>query len=64
VSFRRGNPGIDIRLTIANTSQALRAVDEGLVEIGFVEGAAVDHPNCATRMLVAVTAQSFHTVST
>jgi DNA-binding transcriptional LysR family regulator len=45
VSFRRANPGIDIRLTIGNTSQALRAVDEGLVEISVVEGAAVDHPN-------------------
>lgn len=44
VSFRRDHPGIDIRLTVGNTIQAVRAVDLGLVEIGFVEG-VVNHPD-------------------
>ena len=37
VSFRRNHPGIDIRLAIGNTTQAVRAGAEELVEIGFVE---------------------------
>jgi DNA-binding transcriptional LysR family regulator len=48
VSFRSDHPGIDIRLTIGNTSHALRAVYDGLVEIGFVEG-AVDHPGLVSQ---------------
>jgi DNA-binding transcriptional LysR family regulator len=50
VSFRRDHPGIAIRLTVGNTSQAVRAVDEGLVEIGFVEG-AVSHTDLVSQLV-------------
>jgi DNA-binding transcriptional LysR family regulator len=59
VPFRRGHPGIDIRLTVGNTMQAVRAVTEGLVELSFVEG-AVNHldlsiqPVARDRMVVVV----------
>lgn len=59
VTFRRGHPGIDIRLTVGNTTQAVRAVSEGLVEIGFVEG-EVNHPDLVSlpvardRMVIVV----------
>lgn len=43
VTFRRTHPGIDIRLTIGNTAQAVTAVHEGTAELGFVEG-MVDDP--------------------
>jgi DNA-binding transcriptional LysR family regulator len=43
VAFRRGHPGIDIRLGVGNTAQVAEAVHQGLAELGFVEG-AVDDP--------------------
>ena len=43
VAFRRAHPGIDIRLTVGNTTQVARAINEGLAELGFVEG-SVDDP--------------------
>ena len=43
VAFRRAHPGIDIRLTIGNTTRVAQAIHEGLAELGFVEG-AVDDP--------------------
>jgi len=48
VAFRRSHPGIDVRLTVGNTTQAVRAVNEGLVELGFVEG-VVNAPNLVTQ---------------
>ena len=43
VAFRRAFPGIDIRLTIGNTTQVAHSVREGTAELGFVEG-IVDDP--------------------
>jgi len=42
VAFRRAHPGIDIRLTIGNTTEVAAAVREGVAEIGFVEGVIDD----------------------
>ena len=42
VAFRRAHPGIDIHLTIGNTTRVAYAIHEGLAEIGFVEGAVAD----------------------
>ncbi len=44
VAFRRAHPGIDIRLAVGNTAQVAGAVQEGLAELGFVEGAVADKP--------------------
>ncbi len=41
-TFRRSYPDIDIRLSIGNTAQVAQAVHEGVVELGFVEGAVED----------------------
>jgi len=38
-AFRKAYPGIDIRLTIGNTAQVAKAVESGVAELGFVEGA-------------------------
>lgn len=59
VAFRRSHPGIDVRLTVGNTAQAVRAVNEGLVELGFVEGVVSDatlvmQPVARDRMVIAV----------
>jgi DNA-binding transcriptional LysR family regulator len=59
VAFRRSHPGIDVRLTVGNTTQAVRAVNEGLVELGFVEGAVNDpnlvmQPVARDRMVIVV----------
>lgn len=43
VAFRRAHPGVDVRLSIGNTLQVAKAVHEGAVELGFVEG-DVDDP--------------------
>jgi DNA-binding transcriptional LysR family regulator len=43
VRFRRAHPGIAIQLSVGNTAQVARAVQEGTAELGFVEG-AVDDP--------------------
>jgi DNA-binding transcriptional LysR family regulator len=39
VAFRRTYPQIQIRLAIVNTAQVAAAVESGIAEIGFVEGA-------------------------
>ncbi len=43
VDFRRSYPGVAIRLSIGNTSQAAAAVRDGEADLGFVEG-EVDDP--------------------
>jgi DNA-binding transcriptional LysR family regulator len=50
VAFRRAHPGIDIRLTIGNTTQVAAAVKGGLAELGFVEG-EVDDPLLESRIV-------------
>jgi DNA-binding transcriptional LysR family regulator len=42
-AFHTAHPGIDLRITIANTEQVARAVHEGSADLGFVEG-EVDDP--------------------
>ena len=42
VAFRRAYPGIDIRLSVGNTSQVAASVRAGTAELGFVEGAVDD----------------------
>jgi DNA-binding transcriptional LysR family regulator len=42
VAFRRAYPGIEIRLTIANTAAVATAIHEGTAELGFVEGEVND----------------------
>jgi len=42
VTFRRAYPGIDIRLSVGNTSQVATSVRTGIAELGFVEGAVED----------------------
>jgi DNA-binding transcriptional LysR family regulator len=42
VAFRRAYPGIDIRLSVGNTTSVARAVHDGTAELGFVEGTVVD----------------------
>jgi DNA-binding transcriptional LysR family regulator len=59
VEFRRSHPGVDVRLSVGNTSQAVRAVNAGLVELGFVEGAVNDsnlvtQPVARDRMVIVV----------
>jgi DNA-binding transcriptional LysR family regulator len=39
VAFRRAHPGITLRLSIGNTAQVAQAVEDGIAELGFVEGA-------------------------
>ncbi|MGA7805081.1 LysR substrate-binding domain-containing protein [Bradyrhizobium sp.] len=39
VAFRRTHPRIDIRLAIGNTAQVAEAIETGIAELGFVEGA-------------------------
>jgi DNA-binding transcriptional LysR family regulator len=48
VAFRRAYPGIEIRLTVGNTTQAAEAVRAGTAELGFVEG-EVDDPTLTSR---------------
>ena len=43
VAFRRAHPGVDVKLSIGNTTQAAAAVRSGAAELGFVE-AEVDDP--------------------
>ncbi len=42
VTFRRAHPGIDIRLSVGNTTQVAAAIHDGSAELGFVEGAVSD----------------------
>ena len=51
VAFRRLHPGIELRLTIGNTAQVAAAVNEGIAELGFVEGAVSNQ--ALTSQLVA-----------
>ncbi len=39
VAFQRAYPRVEIRLTIGNTAEVAEAVESGLAELGFVEGA-------------------------
>ncbi len=39
VAFRRAYPQIEIRFTIGNTMQVAAAIESGMAELGFVEGA-------------------------
>ncbi|HWA46232.1 MAG TPA: LysR substrate-binding domain-containing protein [Hypericibacter adhaerens] len=39
VAFQRRHPRIEIRLTIGNTAQVAEAIETGMAELGFVEGA-------------------------
>ena len=50
VAFRRAYPGIDIRLGVGNTAQVAAAVHEGLVDVGFIEG-AIDNPMLMTQQV-------------
>ena len=42
VAFRRAHPGIDVRVDMGNTQQVAKAVHDGAVELGFVEGEVDD----------------------
>ncbi len=50
VAFRRAYPGIEIHLTVGNTTQVANAVLEGSAELGFVEG-VVDDPMLTSRQV-------------
>ncbi len=39
VAFRGAYPRIDVQMTVGNTAQVAESVEQGLVELGFVEGA-------------------------
>jgi DNA-binding transcriptional LysR family regulator len=59
VAFRRAYPGIDVRLSIANTVQVAAAIHAGTAELGFVEGevldpALVSRPVARDQMMVVV----------
>jgi DNA-binding transcriptional LysR family regulator len=47
VAFRRAYQHIQIRLAIGNTAQVAAAVEDGMAELGFVEG-AVENEHCAS----------------
>lgn len=42
VAFKQAYPGIEVALGIGNTAQVAQAVGEGIVDLGFVEGAVTD----------------------
>jgi DNA-binding transcriptional LysR family regulator len=42
VAFHRTYPGIEVRLAIGNTAQVADAIEAGLAELGFVEGAVAN----------------------
>ena len=42
VAFRRQHPGIDVKLTVGNSTQVAAAVHAGTADLGFVEGAVDD----------------------
>jgi len=58
VAFRAVYPGIDIRLTVGNTSQVAEAVRAGAAELGFIEGeiceAALESSVVARDQLIVV----------
>jgi DNA-binding transcriptional LysR family regulator len=49
-AFRKTHPGIDLRVSIANTEQVAHAVHRGDADLGFVEG-EVDDPALAIRKI-------------
>jgi DNA-binding transcriptional LysR family regulator len=49
-TFRKAYPGIDLRVTIANTEQVAQAVHRGDADLGFVEG-EVDDPSLTVRKM-------------
>jgi DNA-binding transcriptional LysR family regulator len=50
VAFRRAYPQIQIRLAIGNTAQVAAAVEGGMAELGFVEGAVKSEHCTSTRV--------------
>jgi DNA-binding transcriptional LysR family regulator len=48
VAFRRAYPQIRIRLAIGNTAQVAAAVESGIAELGFVEGAVASEHFAST----------------
>jgi DNA-binding transcriptional LysR family regulator len=48
VRFREAHPQIEVRLAIGNTAQVAKAVRDGEVELGFIEG-AVNEPTLERR---------------
>ena len=50
VAYRRQHPGIDIRLAIGNTAQVAAAVQGGVADIGFIEG-AIDDPTLVSEQV-------------
>lgn len=60
VALRRRHPGLAVRLTIGNTAQVARAVEDGAADLGFVEGEvdapALDRHEVARDRLVIVVA--------
>lgn len=48
--FQAAHPGIDLRITIANTEQVTQAVHNGIADLGFVEGETSD-PLLAVRKI-------------
>lgn len=49
-SFRSAYPGIEVRLSIGNTTQVAQAVRTGAAELGFVEGTVADPGLEATKI--------------
>ena len=50
VAFRHAHPGVDVKLSIGNTAQAVSAVRSGAAELGFVE-AEVEAPLLISQVL-------------
>lgn len=50
VAFRHAHPGVDVKLSIGNTAQAVLAVRSGAAELGFVE-AEVEDPLLISQVL-------------
>src|SRR5580692_11904609 len=62
VAFRRSYPGVAIRLSIGNTSQAAAAVRGGEADLGFVEGevddpALISEPVARDQLVIVVGAE-------
>ena len=49
-TFRKAYPGIDLRVTIANTEQVAQAVHRGDADLGFVEGEVDDRSLTVRKM--------------
>jgi DNA-binding transcriptional LysR family regulator len=62
VAFRRSHPGVAIRLSMGNTSQAAAAVRGGEADLGFVEGevddpALISEPVARDQLVIVVGAE-------